>query len=258
MIDRETILRTLQEALESKPFVNAMWIGGSDAFDAADEHSDVDVMVDVADDRVEETFDAVRAALATLAPIAQALRIPEPTWHGHSQTFYRLQGAPEFLMIDLAVMKRGSKSPRFNEPEVHGRARVVFDKIGAATPAPFDREAHRRKMLARRDAIAARHSMFQGLPKKEILRGHALDAFAFHKSFVVDPLVELLRMRHCPQWFDWGLRYLDRQLPREIVERLKKLVFVHDLEELEKARAEGTAWIERELATPLVADAPDG
>jgi hypothetical protein len=40
-------------------------------------------------------------------------------------------------------------------------------------------------------------------------------------------------------------------MPRAIVDRLKTLVFVRDLEALERARAEGTAWIEAELAAPL-------
>jgi hypothetical protein len=48
VIDRETILATMRAALEPLTFVDAMWVGGSDAFDAANAHSDVDVMLVVA------------------------------------------------------------------------------------------------------------------------------------------------------------------------------------------------------------------
>ena len=42
------------------------------------------------------------------------------------------------------------------------------------------------------------------------------NAMASYLAYSIRPLVELLRMRHCPDRFDYGLRYLDRDLPKKL------------------------------------------
>ena len=77
---REQVVEVLREALLPLSYVNAAWLGGSDAFGRADELSDVDLQVDVDDGRVAATFGAVEAALA--ASLETFL-----TWQGASQMF---------------------------------------------------------------------------------------------------------------------------------------------------------------------------
>jgi hypothetical protein len=56
-VRREQVVEILRAALEPLAFVNAAWLGGSDAFGRADELSDVEVAA---------TFGAVEAALADM------------------------------------------------------------------------------------------------------------------------------------------------------------------------------------------------
>jgi hypothetical protein len=90
-VRREQVVGVLRAALLPLPYVNAAWLGGSDAFGRSDELSDVDLQVDVDDGRVAATFGAVEAALAAASPILYRMVMPMPTWHGHAQRFYRLR-----------------------------------------------------------------------------------------------------------------------------------------------------------------------
>jgi hypothetical protein len=56
------------------------------------------------------------------------------------------------------------------------------------------------------------------------------------------PLVEALRLLHCPQRRGFGLRYLARDLPADVVARVTGLAFVQDLADLERKHAEAQKW----------------
>jgi hypothetical protein len=84
--------------------------------------------------------------------------------------------------------------------------------------------------------------LFQSLVKKELLRGNPLGALAFYQSHTLQPLLTLLRIRHCPERFDFGPRYAAADLPAERVRRLQSLWFVGGVEELEARRSEAEAF----------------
>lgn len=88
---REEIVETITAALEPLDFVLALWQGGSAAHGYTDEWSDIDIEVIVEDNCVEEIFDIVEKSLKTSSEISFKYRIPEPTWHRHSQCFYQLK-----------------------------------------------------------------------------------------------------------------------------------------------------------------------
>ena len=56
------------------------------------------------------------------------------------------------------------------------------------------------------------------------------------------PLVELLRMRYCPVRWDFGMRYLDRDLPPGVYDQVRALVFIRDLDDLEAKLVSATSW----------------
>src|SRR5215210_3380042 len=119
MVTRDAIQQALREALEPLDYVYAMWEGGSAATGRSDEWSDIDLQVDAEDDRTEDVFATAEDVLRKLSPIDLVYRLPEPTWHGHSQRLYRLRDASPFLMVDFVVMRHSSKE-KFLQPEIHG------------------------------------------------------------------------------------------------------------------------------------------
>lgn len=246
---RHEILETLRSALEPLEHVHAMWLAGSSAMGASDELSDIDMILDVADGRHGDTFAAAEAALESLGRIAIRLEVPEPAWHGHSQRFYRLEGCPEHLMVDLVIMQRSSTAPRFSEREIHGQPVIMFDKLGVVVTTEVDRASHRQAMRARIAAQRTRFHLLRHLAVKEITRGNEVDAMFRYHSFVLMPLIAVLRTRYAPMFHDFAPRYLKRDLPPDVYARLMRLLFVTDVRDLAARMDEAIAWAEHELGT---------
>ncbi len=241
-LTREAILAGLREALEPLEHVYALWEGGAAAFNRVDEWSDIDVMVDVEDERAAEAMTLCERTLAALSPITLKYEVPQPAWHGHLQTFFQLQDAGPYLVVDLAVI-RHSNPKKFLEPEVHGQARVHFDKTGVVAGAPALNEAALKEQLAaRRAALRVTFPLFQPLILKEVRRGNAIEAAAFYQGFTLRPLVEALRLRHCPARYNFHTRYAHYDLPAEVVSRLARLFYPTDLADLERKQAEAEGW----------------
>ena len=64
---------------------------------------------------------------------------------------------------------------------------------------------------------------------KAIRRGHQAEALAAYWATTLKPLAELLRMRHSPARWDFGMRYMDRDLPPGTYQKFCDLMLVHKL-----------------------------
>lgn len=246
LVDRERLLATLRAALQAQAAVVAAWEGGSAAFSYRDELSDVDAVVVVDDDAVEAVFDAVESALAALSPIA--LRHDVVGTSGFSQRFYRLRDASEFLVVDLVLLRR-SDPLLFREVELHGQGHTWVDREGLLQQAShLDADQDLAQARARLPALRSAFDMFQHIPTKERLRGRAVEALQFYQGMTVRPLVEALRLLHCPQRRIFGLRYLARDLPAEVVARIEPLMFVADLSDLERKHEQAQQWFWETMA----------
>lgn len=248
-LSRQQIVDALHQALGAQPAVRAAWLGGSDATGRTDRYSDIDCMALVEDEAVEPVLTVVTAALNDLSPVDVQYRIPEPTWHGHSQVFYRLQDAPPWLLVDLAILKTSSSPDnRFLEAERHGHQHILFDHDGLVQPVPFDRAAHEEAMKARILHLAARFDLFHIFVDKAIWRQDPPDAIGMYHAMTLRPLVELLRVRHCPDRYDFGLRYLQRDLPPDVYRQVEPLFFCSDLAELQQKQAAAVTLFQATLS----------
>jgi hypothetical protein len=86
MLTRAEIAGAVQQTLEPQPFVHALWEGGSAAFGRLDEMSDLDLVIDADDDKVEAVISLLDGLFAGLqtngepgAGIARRYRLPEPS-----------------------------------------------------------------------------------------------------------------------------------------------------------------------------------
>lgn len=240
-LTRDEIIARLKAAFEPLDFVYAMWEGGAAAFGRVDCWSDIDVQVDVDDNAVPETVAILDQTLTSLSPITQRYEIPQPAWHGHAQTFYRLHNTSPFLLVDFCAI-RHSNPLKFLEPEIHGQAIVHFDKCGVTRTAPLDPSALRERLKKKLPAMSVRFEMFQALVEKELNRGNALEALAFYQSMTLRPLVDVLRMRYSPWHHDFYLRYVYYELPAEITQRLEALAFVSRPDDLRQNLALAADW----------------
>ncbi|MFO0873589.1 MAG: nucleotidyltransferase domain-containing protein [Phycisphaerales bacterium] len=241
---RSPLVAALHAAFVDAPWALAAWLGGSDASGRTDAWSDVDLLLIVEDDAVERAFDVARGTLEAIAPMVRSLRLPEPTWHGHAQMFFQLAGWAEWHMIDLVVQRRSGPAERFLEPERHGTQVVLFDRAGLVRPQPMDRAAHAARVAARREQILARFELLQHLVTKAILRGDVVEAADRYMSFTLRPLVDLLRIQSCPDRFDFGMRYLDRDLPPALRREIVSIALPGGLEELAAAHERAKAMFQ--------------
>lgn len=224
-LSRDTILTALRNALEPLDYVNAMWEGGAAAFQRVDEWSDIDLQIDVADDRVDEAVQVVEGVLRNLSPIDLRYEVPRPSWHGHFQAFYRLEKASPFLLLDFVVIQHGNPN-KFLEKEIHGTARVHFDKCGVVQSPPMDVPAFLDMLKKRVETLRITFEMYQVFTQKELNRGNHLEALSYYNGLTLRPLVELLRIVYCPQRYNFHTRYIYYELPAEIVKRLEALYFL--------------------------------
>jgi len=240
-VGREEVLEALQGALEPLPYMQAMWEAGAVSFGRVDEWSDIDLQVACDDERVEEVLEVVEAKLEGLSLIDIRFRLPEPTWHGHSQVFYRLAEASPYLMVDFVVMK-ASAEDKFLQPEIHGRPKVYFDKTGVVHFPDFDSCALAESLRARVAELSQLFDLFQVLTLKELNRGNTIEAAAFYQSYTLRPLIHALRILRDPTRHNFHTRYVHYDLPEEEVRRLERLSYFATPEELRAKREAAEAW----------------
>ncbi|MDF2629782.1 MAG: polymerase beta domain protein region [Symbiobacteriaceae bacterium] len=247
MSDRMRILETLIAALEPLPNVIAFWEAGSRATGRYDELSDLDLQCIVADGTVEATRRTIEAALQTIAPFQRRWEVPQPAWHGHWQAFYHLKGTDPLLLVDLVIMER--KAPgRFLEPEQHGIPTVFFDREGLTRAVPTDSAAYAERLRRRLAALEEPLELFHPFVDKELRRGREVDAFSFYHGTILLRLVEVLRMRYSPWRYNFGLRYLQYDLPPAIYAQVQAFVYVASPADLGAKKAAGLELIRSTIA----------
>jgi glycosyltransferase involved in cell wall biosynthesis len=246
-LTRDIILQTLIDALEPRDYVHAFWEGGAAAFERLDEWSDIDLYLVVDDEKIDETFLAVEEALRSLSPIERKYEVLHPPSLGLSQAFYKLEGASEYLLIDLAVL-RPSSPDKFLEPEMHGKAVFYFNKSDEVKPPPLDKDALVGKLQERLDRLKARFAMFNSFVQKEINRGNHLEAMDFYRAYTLGTLVEAMRIKYNPFHYNFRMHYIHYELPSEIVKKLEHLYFVKDGKDLQEKYNEATKWFHETIS----------
>ena len=232
---RNRISKAVTEALRSLPSVFAGWEGGSAAFGAVDAYSDIDLEYLVADDASFELLYAVaERALETVSPIT-ASHTPL------KGRYYKLRDGGDFLLVDLIFTRVGDPDHEL-DVERHGNLVPLFDKGDWLRRRPLDEEALALKRVQRYRELQTLFPMSQVFVRKAILRGQHVEAVNAFWACALKPLAELLRMRFCPARWDFGVRYLDRDLPPAVYAQVRDLAFIRDLDDLEEKLARATAW----------------
>jgi hypothetical protein len=225
---RDQVTRALCIALQPLESVRAGWEGGSAAFDAVDAYSDIDVNFIVDNEcPLEEVYGVAESALSTISAIDIVHSAPPGR-------YYKLVEGGAFQLVDLCLFREGTHDQPL-EVERHGVIRPLFDKGDWLRPKPLNRAALDAKRETRYRELRDWFVVSQSFVRKALLRGRDVEALAAFWSYTLRPLAELLRMRFCPVKWDFGMRYLDRDLPADVYAEFKVLAFVSDVTEL-KAR----------------------
>lgn len=236
MHPHERLAEALRPIVDA-PWMQAAWVGGSAAFGRADALSDLDLQLVCDPERAGEAFALVERRLEELGGVAVVYPLSTADY---VQRFYQLRAFPETCMLDLCVMRPDRLRP-YLDPVRHGRPVVWFDRAGIL--GPVDDESLAAGFAARRAALRDKVRVHGHIPEKALDRGHLLEAVDAYQRLLLAPLVELLRARRSPRRQDFGMRYLELDLPPEDVARLHRLGLPGSAEGLRIAIRDTRAWL---------------
>jgi predicted nucleotidyltransferase len=223
------------------PALQVVVVNGSAVTGGWDEHSDLDVEAWCSGDAVT-TYDAVLARVREGLPVDHVWELPEATWPTGRQCFVHLQPDAADLsrptrLLDVVVQTTPGRLTM--DTRRHGVPLVLHDPEHLLVLEDDDEaamEAQRRQAVAQ---TAERRQTAAWLVERAIARGDLAEATTLHLRLAVEPLVRLLRIRHCPARHDFGLRYLRTDLPAGTAEQVEALLPGPDL----RARARAAfAW----------------
>jgi hypothetical protein len=237
---RGRITDVVKNALQPLPHVLAGWESGSVAFDRVDEYSDIDLNF-LIDDALplDPLYTVVESALATVSTVTASHSEPPGR-------YFKLIDGGEFLLVDVCIFRTGNFREQL-DIERHGKIRPLFDKAQWLSSDPSAGVSQVASRARRLEELQAWFSVSQIFVRKAILRGQEVTALAAFWGYTLKPLVELLRMRHCPQRWDFGMRYLDRDLPGAVYDELRGIMFVGESHDLAEHLSKATAWGEQLL-----------
>ncbi len=247
-LTREQIVEGLHRGLEVDPSVYAMWIEGSLARGELDDLSDIDLVADVEDGSQDRVFQRAEALLAELGPLVTSLELDI----GHQflrHRLYRLHQTSEFWTIDF-VLQAHSRNFVFDR-EDECAVRVLFDRAGVVRFR--DRPWRPDGVESRLAELADTYRALRPWVLKQVRRGKFVEAFGYYERYVLQPLVEALRLAYAPRKSDYYVKDIYRDLPAEVTEELEHLYQVPDLEafrsKLERADLLFQATVDRATAS---------
>ena len=253
MLDRTIITNKLHEALEPLPFIYAFWMEGADAIGAVDEYSDIDFCMDVEDTYEEQAVKAVESALAELAEIDYKY-VMRHNHHKIRQRIYHLTGTSEYLMIDFCwqLHSRPKEEYIYIENDSIEAVKVVFDKDNIIRHKPLDLTKYTKWNRHRLDEAKYRRTQHIRA-EKYVRRGQYLEAYAYYNKYVLEPLIDLLRLIHTPVYANYHLIHITQHIPAPEREKLEYFAQISSLNSIAEKVPQAGQWFD-ELVERVVVE----
>ncbi len=237
MHTRDSVIETLKPFLIEHPQVLVAWEGGSAANDAIDAYSDLDVMIVAEEGDTDTLFAEIETCLREHFGIREAMRLPEPAWHGFAQTFYALRDTEPWFYVDLCILPPKPEDP-FTASDRHGNVVIWKDTLGFIDHRPTPREIVEKR--ARTFYVRATQDTFvlRAEVDKALRRNRYLDAYHFMYAFIMRCLIPLMNIEHRIEKVDFGMRYAERDYAAEDSDLLLRFFAVSNLEALKNLAEE--------------------
>jgi len=242
MINSETIIKKLKEELEPIQYIHAMWLEGADAIGQADEYSDLDIYIDIEDEYEQQAIDKVENILSKVAEIDYKYVMN----HGHPklrQRIYHLKGSSEYLMIDLCLQLHSRNKEEFlyikdNQIEA---AKVIFDKSEIIQYKDYNECDYKSFNIARLEECKYRYSQHCRV-KKYVHRGMYLEAYAYYNIYVLEPLIDMLRLIHTPSHAHYYLIHISQHITKSEVKKLEFFAKISSLKDIDEKMHLAETW----------------
>lgn len=70
------------------------------------------------------------------------------------------------------------------------------------------------------------------LTRKQLERECYMEAVGYYTKWFLEPIVELYRLRYCPEKADFWIKHIERDLPKQAIAKLKPMFIFDSLEDL--------------------------
>jgi predicted nucleotidyltransferase len=242
MINSEKIIEKLKEELEPIHFIHAMWLEGADAVGQADEYSDMDIYIHIEDEYEQQAIDKVENILSKIAEIDYKYVMN----HGHPklrQRIYHLKDSSEYLMIDFCwqLHSRNKEEYVYIKDNKIEAAKVIFDKSEVIRYKNYDENDYKSFNIARFEECKYRYSQhFRVI--KYVQRGMYLEAYAYYNKYVLEPLIDMLRLIYTPSHAHYYLIHISQHIPKSEVKKLEFFAKISSLEDISERIPLAETW----------------
>ena len=213
---------------EDDPDVLVIWVGGSAATGGWDEWSDLDVDLLCTTGTHDATYQRLVGRIHDDFDVDHVWELPTEVWPDGRQCFVNLQHRPGRLeeptrIIDLHLSSLSAEHTRIDVRR-HGTPIVVHDPDGLIELRHDDAAQTQQAIDAAVEQVRQRRGTGEWLVNRALARGHDAEAVDLYLRFALGPVVRMVRIEHCPWRHDYGLRYLDEDLPADVAARVAALV----------------------------------
>jgi predicted nucleotidyltransferase len=242
-ISASQIIAVITDGLAPEPDVNALWLEGSRAAGTADAYSDIDLAINIKDGCADAVFAKIDELLSGLGELAAAFELPQPNPCMRHKV-YHIHGSSAYLLIDC-TLEDESRRFVFTKGAVLS---VLFDKANVIRFHDLDLAKLRGTNLARLAEIEAAYHGYRPNVTKQYLRGSFLEAAGYYRRYVLDPLIEALRIAYAPTMTDYSIKHIYRHLPPNITSQLEDLFKVGSVGEFDSKLVHADALFAQTVA----------
>lgn len=221
------IVDELKELLEKDSTIHAMWIAGSVAEGTADELSDVDLWVDIDDNQDKHVLDKIEEFLAKKGTID--INFSEGLTPPFTHVVYHLTQMSPLHFIEINLHSHSHKFGLFDSLR---KVKVLFDKDNTTELEPFDEASYIKMLSERKQFLIEKIKFGESSVTKEIKRKQFMEALHNYQFWLVEPIIELIRIKHSPFKITYGLKHGSRDLPKDAVASIESLHTISSIDDL--------------------------
>jgi len=233
---RQQLIETVEFVLGSRDTVLALWLEGADSTGTVDIYSDIDLCCAVVPGAMDEIEELTRDVLSSFDVLDQDyVSVDEDD---RRQIVFHIAKTSPYMLIDFDLLVDcGSTFYRNDRIE---KPLVLFDRSNVIkfrdeiTPDFTSR-------ILELDEVVWQSARIE----KYLIRGNLLESFGYYQKYLLQPLIEILRMRYTPLHTDYNIVHISRDFPARVVKQLEDLYIFNSLDELESNCREALSWYYR-------------
>jgi len=203
------------------------WIAGSVAEGNADELSDVDLWLDIDDGKDQSVLDSIEKFLVSKGTID--LNFSEGITPPCSHTVYHLSHMNPLHFIEINLHTHSHQFGMFDSLR---KIKVLFDKDNTTGFKPLDETEYGKMLKERRQFLLEKIELGEMSVRKELTRHNFPDTMHNYLFWLVEPVIELARIKLSPSKITYNLKHASRDLPKDTVSEIESLYTVASLDDL--------------------------